>query len=145
MKNLCSGTHRGEFQFLLILYLWGINFHAVVVFGLGKNLLFKSVLGRCEQANEPKLTRVCIWTKFFRTKSCSLKWNVKVVSKSLSSKNSHLAWMYFRSLNSPIPHPNAGFLVSSLPLLGIASIPHLSWCAYKNTQSLLYRVSVQWV
>ena len=25
----------------------GISFHAVVVFGLGKNLLFKSVLGHC--------------------------------------------------------------------------------------------------
>ena len=25
----------------------GISFHAVVVFGLGKNLLFKSILGRC--------------------------------------------------------------------------------------------------
>ena len=30
-----------------ILAEWGISFHAVVVFGLGKNLLFKSVLGRC--------------------------------------------------------------------------------------------------
>ena len=48
MKNLCSGTHRGGFQFLLILDLWGISFHAVVVFGLGKDLLFKSVLGHCE-------------------------------------------------------------------------------------------------
>ena len=28
--------------------LWRISFHAVVVFGLGKNLLFKSILGRCE-------------------------------------------------------------------------------------------------
>ena len=37
----------GGFQFLLILDLWGVSFHAVVVFGLGKNLLFKSVLGRC--------------------------------------------------------------------------------------------------
>ena len=27
--------------------LWGISFHAVVVFGIGKDLLFKSVLGRC--------------------------------------------------------------------------------------------------
>ena len=27
--------------------LWGISFHAVVVFGLGKNLLFKSILGHC--------------------------------------------------------------------------------------------------
>ena len=25
----------------------GVRFHAVVVFGLGKNLLFKSGLGRC--------------------------------------------------------------------------------------------------
>ena len=41
------GTHRGGFQFLLILDLWSISFHAVVVFDLGKNLLFKSVLGRC--------------------------------------------------------------------------------------------------
>ena len=47
MKNLCSGTHRGGFQFLLILDLWGISSHAVVVFGLGKNLLFKTVLGHC--------------------------------------------------------------------------------------------------
>jgi hypothetical protein len=33
---------------LLILELWGISFHAVVVFGLGKNLLFKSILGLCD-------------------------------------------------------------------------------------------------
>ena len=31
----------------MILDLWGISFHAVVVFGLGKNLLFKTILGRC--------------------------------------------------------------------------------------------------
>ena len=30
---------------LVILDLWGISFPAVVVFGLGKNFLFKSVLG----------------------------------------------------------------------------------------------------
>ena len=33
---------------MLILELWDISFHAVVVFGLGKNLLFKSVLEHCE-------------------------------------------------------------------------------------------------
>ena len=27
--------------------MWGISIHAVVVFGLGKDLLFKSVLGHC--------------------------------------------------------------------------------------------------
>ena len=47
LKNLYGGTQRGGFQFLLILDLWGISIHAVIVFGLGKNLLFKSVLGHC--------------------------------------------------------------------------------------------------
>ena len=32
---------------MLILDLWGISFHPVVVFDLGKKLLFKSVLGNC--------------------------------------------------------------------------------------------------
>ena len=41
------GTHHVGFQFLLILDLWGISFHAVIIFGLGKNLLFKSGLGHC--------------------------------------------------------------------------------------------------
>ena len=50
LKNLCSGTQCGGFQFLLILDLWGISSHAVVVFGLGKNLLSKSVLGHCDFA-----------------------------------------------------------------------------------------------
>ena len=35
---------------MLILYLWGLSFHAVVVVGLGKDLLFKSVLGHCDSA-----------------------------------------------------------------------------------------------
>ena len=30
---------------MVILDLWGISFHSMVVFGLGKDLLFKSVLG----------------------------------------------------------------------------------------------------
>ena len=33
---------------MLILDLWGIGFHAVVVFGMGKDFLFKSVLGHCD-------------------------------------------------------------------------------------------------
>ena len=50
LRHLCSGcgTQCGGFQFLLILELWAISFHALVVFGLGKDLLFKSVLGHCE-------------------------------------------------------------------------------------------------
>ena len=38
---------------MLILDLWGISFHAVVVFGLGKNLFFKSILGRCVSIKFP--------------------------------------------------------------------------------------------
>ena len=34
---------------MLILDLWGISFHAVVVFGLVKDLLFKFVLGHCDR------------------------------------------------------------------------------------------------
>ena len=40
---------------MLILDLWGINFHAVVVFGLGKDLLFQSVLGHCEQLDKTQV------------------------------------------------------------------------------------------
>ena len=32
---------------MVVLDIWGINFHIVVVFSLGKDLLFKSVLGHC--------------------------------------------------------------------------------------------------
>ena len=32
---------------MLILDLWGESFHAAVAFGLGKDFLLKSVLGRC--------------------------------------------------------------------------------------------------
>ena len=28
--------------------IWGISFHTVVIFGLGKDFLFKSVLGHCD-------------------------------------------------------------------------------------------------
>ena len=54
LKNLYSGTHRGGFQFLLILDLWGISLYAVILFGLGKKLLFKSVLGHCVQFCKPR-------------------------------------------------------------------------------------------
>ena len=59
-KNLCSGTQCGGFQFLLILDLWDwrVSFHAAVVFGLGKNLLSKSILGCCATT---EVTLALIW------------------------------------------------------------------------------------
>ena len=47
-KKIVSGTHRGGFQCIIILTPYGVTFHPVVVIGLGKNLLFKSVLAHCE-------------------------------------------------------------------------------------------------
>ena len=37
----------GGFQFLLILDLWGVSFHAAVVVALVEDFLFKSTLGHC--------------------------------------------------------------------------------------------------
>ena len=65
MKNLCSGTQCGGFQFLLILDLWGISFHAVVVFALGKNLLFKSALGHCVMLGEIHSEKSTVGSKPF--------------------------------------------------------------------------------
>ena len=66
MKNLCSGTNRGGFQFLLILDLWGISFQAVVVIGLGNDLLFRSVLGQCSW---------CCAIYYYSLTQTSILWN----------------------------------------------------------------------
>ena len=47
-KKFVSGTQHGGFQFIVILTPLGVPFHPVVVIGLGKNLLFKSVLAHCD-------------------------------------------------------------------------------------------------
>ena len=73
---------------MLILAPRGISFHAVVVFGLGKNLLFKSILGRCEgQVDKRKKVLPRVQTmllckrnaiqKSFFPKSCSFSQKVK--------------------------------------------------------------------
>ena len=61
LKNLCSGTQCGGFKFLLILDLWGISFHVVVVFDLGNDLLFKSVLEHCVIAQKERILTGCIY------------------------------------------------------------------------------------
>ena len=53
-------SNRG-FQLLLTLDLCGISFHAVVVFGLGKNLLSKTILGNCEN-----VSKIFLFDNFFR-------------------------------------------------------------------------------
>ena len=51
------------FQFLVILELWCISFHAMVVFGLGKDLLFKWVLVHC--ASETKEAKTMWFLKYW--------------------------------------------------------------------------------
>ena len=49
---------------MLILDLWGVSFHAAVIFGLGKDFLFKSTLGHC--ALPLKRNYLLIYDEFFR-------------------------------------------------------------------------------
>ena len=58
-------------NFLLILDPWGISFHAVVVFALGKNFLFKSALGHCEHVPPPPTHRVLFSFSRVCTRSCT--------------------------------------------------------------------------
>ena len=82
LKNLCSGTQCGGFQFLLILDQCVISYHAVVVFGLGKNLLFKSVLGHCVQ--------ILLFSMIFRQFSLATVYSLQFISnKSASQNNFH--------------------------------------------------------
>ena len=46
---------------MLILDLWGVSFHAAVVFGLGKDSLFKSTLGHCV------VSTVCVYTSLCKS------------------------------------------------------------------------------
>ena len=66
----------------MILDLWGISFHAVVLFGLGKNLLFKSILGRCVRLPTSAL-RLKILAAAVENKCKSCK---QVVSKHVTKK-----------------------------------------------------------
>ena len=83
MKNLCSGG----FHFLLILDLWGISFHAVIVFDLGKNLLFKSVLGHCVREMIGSL---------FVTFFCNARW-WSVLIQQLKVKTFQKGIFFFKS------------------------------------------------
>ena len=47
LNEIIVEDYCGGFRFLLILDLGGIGFHGVVVFGLGKDFLIKSILGHC--------------------------------------------------------------------------------------------------
>ena len=66
---------------MLILDLWGISFHVVVVFGLDKNLLFKSVLGHCAIVDPPN----CLLTKGLKRGGANI--NRRVESASLPDWN----------------------------------------------------------
>ena len=51
----------------------GISFHAVIVFGLGKDLLFESVLGRCDV---PIFRKQFLNISIFRSKKVCYNMNI---------------------------------------------------------------------
>ena len=63
--------------------LWGMRFHAVEVFGLGKNLLFKSVLGHCT------VKTTLFYSKSFPSHFCRVLRSLKnlLLQKILSLKS----------------------------------------------------------
>ena len=68
---------------MLILGLWGLSFHAVLVFGLGKNLLVKPILGRCAlQSN-----KVCSSSDFYFGQIINMFTKTKATTKNKTNAN----------------------------------------------------------
>ena len=71
--------------------LWGISFHAVVVFGLGKNLLFKSIPGRCDTETETAICNyIAAWFLLKNIFSASKLGQSFRRSKNLQGQNSKI-------------------------------------------------------
>ena len=102
---------------MLILDLWGISFHAVVVFGLGKNLLFKSVLGHCVWfiylfifQLSTKMTRWLSFTTEFQRRvqrvSC-----IYLMNYAMKTNSTYFCWTFL------IPIPWRSATASFLPIM----------------------------
>ena len=74
---------------MLILDLWTISFHAEVVFGLGKNLLFKSVLEHCEASIWVNVA-FCMNLHLQSVKTVGIWWHLKWATKSNNTAPCHL-------------------------------------------------------
>ena len=74
---------------MLILDLWGISFHAVIVFGLGKKLLFKSVLRHCD--NNHCVATFCTTENFLKM----TKKSFKITLMAMSSGNNFVNLLSF--------------------------------------------------
>ena len=72
-----------------ILDLQGIRFHAVVVFGLGKDLLFKSVLGRCAL-----LLEVALIFKYSGFDFCGEQLNISIESIEKGKTNVERSFLW---------------------------------------------------
>ena len=66
--------------------LMGISFHAAVVFGLGKDFLFKSALGHCYFKEKIILKKTLLTTFFFLPKP-TLSSTFPLMSKSTANEN----------------------------------------------------------
>ena len=83
-----------------MLDLWGISFHAVIVFGLGKNLLFKYVLGHCVKGTN---NFTCPWrflrsNTYIRTVKILIGKNIGFQNHTGNVRKLNLKCIYFTSL-----------------------------------------------
>ena len=70
---------------MLILDLWGISFHALVGFGLGKNLLFKSVLGHCVMGLNPGYLLIFFFYFTYRIVLLAVRFTILLKEFSVNS------------------------------------------------------------
>ena len=92
---------------MLILDLWGISFHAVVVLGLGKNILFKSILGRCDMLHNSKVGNAnCQLVCLYLNKYCKLwhnRYNLVFRSRQLLRETKNCFHLYLHKIKYTIP------------------------------------------
>jgi hypothetical protein len=82
---------------MLILDLWGISFHAVGVFGLGNDLLFKSVLGHCDMLLPNSLKKSRIVSNSYPPVALFLsKRQVRPLASHLHHKRWPFRWSFYR-------------------------------------------------
>ena len=103
---------------MLILDLWGISFHAVVVFGLGKNLLFKSVLGHCDY----------------------VLYYIRIIQQEVRIIHSGLIGCFLCSNNFTLPHCNTEQKVMKISRDWVMQCPKAlwSWVWASLTETLIF-------
>ena len=82
---LCYGPEQVGFQTRVILDLWGMVFHAMVAFGLGLDLLFKSIWACCVLSSDSKEVLCQIGGSHGATPSCVTNCEVRFFVSTIAA------------------------------------------------------------